>query len=278
MLKKVYRQYPERYRAYQQISGEVEARNVQRRIDLTPEQRRESLLSETEDVATKDQIFLKENIGNADLVIGETGAQALDKANEATIRMDNLNIARDMETAEKDTKTILLSTGWQRGADGKWRYEVPDGELKITSSKNADLEDVFEDPELFKAYPELKNIGVMLGIHSSFNNSGAYTPFVDQSAQDMMDILPEIKVRATDIDNAKSVLIHEIQHAIQHIEGFAKGGEPGVIASLKIGEDAFKKIFPKLEDNFKKLEWEHQERQRQYWATESREIKEPKNR
>lgn len=124
---------------------------------------------------------------------------------------------------KSDEQAFIKSNNLQTG---KWRYEVPDGELKITSSKNTDLEDIIDAPELFKAYPELKNIGVMLGIHSSFDNSGEYTPFVDQSANDMMDILPEIKVRATDTNNAKSVLIHEIQHAIQDIEGFAKGGTP----------------------------------------------------
>ena len=60
-------------------------------------------------------------------IIGETGAANLDRAEEATTRMDNLRVAREMETSGKDPKTIRLATGWERGADGKWRYEVPDG-------------------------------------------------------------------------------------------------------------------------------------------------------
>lgn len=58
--------------------------------------------------------------------IGEKGAANLDKAEEATIRLDDLNTARQMEEAQKNPKTIKMATGWERGADGKWRYEEND--------------------------------------------------------------------------------------------------------------------------------------------------------
>ena len=50
-------------------------------------------------------------------IIGETGAANLDKAEEATTRLDNLAIAREMEQAGKDVKSILKATGWQRGIE-----------------------------------------------------------------------------------------------------------------------------------------------------------------
>ena len=31
-----------------------------------------------------------------------------------------------MEDAGKDAAAIKLATGWERGGDGKWRYEIPD--------------------------------------------------------------------------------------------------------------------------------------------------------
>ena len=43
---------------YRSLSGEVESRNVQKRLNMTPEERRASLAAETEDVAREDQIFL----------------------------------------------------------------------------------------------------------------------------------------------------------------------------------------------------------------------------
>ena len=51
----VYLDIPQRYK---RISGEVEARNVESRIKMTPEQRRNTTLKETEDVAREDQLLL----------------------------------------------------------------------------------------------------------------------------------------------------------------------------------------------------------------------------
>ena len=59
-------------------------------------------------------------------IIGEQGASNLDKMEEATTRLDNLSIAREMESADKTEKEIRLATGWEKGADGKWRYEISD--------------------------------------------------------------------------------------------------------------------------------------------------------
>jgi hypothetical protein len=51
--------------AYDNLAGEVESRNVQDRITLTPEQRREQMLSETQDVAEKQKIYIQEAIDKA---------------------------------------------------------------------------------------------------------------------------------------------------------------------------------------------------------------------
>lgn len=62
-------------------------------------------------------------------LIGKKGAANLDHAEEVSIRLDNLSVARQMEEAKKDAKAIKMATGWERGADGKWRYEIPDAKL-----------------------------------------------------------------------------------------------------------------------------------------------------
>ena len=93
-------------------------------------------------------------------IIGEQGAETLDKAEETTTRLDSLSVARQMEQAGKDVLAVRHATGWERGADGKWRYEIPD----IQYHPNADmregrrvyLEMAIKADSLFKAYPELK--------------------------------------------------------------------------------------------------------------------------
>ncbi len=124
------RKIPTAYERYKRTIGETEARNVQKRMRMTSEERRATLLSETEDVAREDQIFLDNGLhGNptiSRMIIGEKGAAALDQAEEATSRLDNLAVAREMEEANRDAKAIKLATGWERGADDKWRYETQD--------------------------------------------------------------------------------------------------------------------------------------------------------
>lgn len=164
--------------------------------------------------------------------IGEKGAAHMDKVEEATIRLDNLSIARQMEDADKDAKTIKLATGWERGADGKWRYEISDANIKDTidlgkgiSKKRFEedmlwnsgrLGNVLEAPELFKAYPQLKDIHIETD--SIVNDMPSNGEFNANSNR--------ITIHAYRLKYLNSILNHEIQHAIQHIEGFATGGTP----------------------------------------------------
>lgn len=164
--------------------------------------------------------------------IGEKGAANMDEAEEATIRLDNLSIARQMEDADKDAKTIKLATGWERGADGKWRYEISDANIKDTidlgkgiSEKRFEedmlwnsgrLGNVIEAPELFKAYPQLKDIHIETdSIVNDVPSNGEYNANSNR-----------ITIHADRLKYLNSILNHEIQHAIQHIEGFATGGTP----------------------------------------------------
>ncbi|MBQ2006186.1 MAG: hypothetical protein II205_01315, partial [Bacteroidales bacterium] len=65
------------YNKYLRTAGEVEARNVQRRLEMSLEQRRKSLAAETEDVAREDQIILREGLaaeGGVSFQIGDNAA------------------------------------------------------------------------------------------------------------------------------------------------------------------------------------------------------------
>ena len=76
---------------------------------------------------------------------------------------------------------------------------------------NARLEDVLDHEELFRAYPQLRHVRVVFdetpkGVLGSFSAEG-----------NQITISEELR------DAPQDVLIHEIQHAIQSAEGFAKG-------------------------------------------------------
>ena len=72
-------------------------------------------------------------------IIGEVGATALDMAEEATFRIDNLAIARQMEERGDSALDIRMATGWERGADGLWRYEVMDAEVNLYDGNEATI-------------------------------------------------------------------------------------------------------------------------------------------
>ena len=201
--------------------------------------------------------------------IGEQGAERADHAEEVSTRLDNLSVAREMEVAKKDAKAIKLATGWERGADGKWRYEIPDmkyfskgdagykkargkqpwskeldglsdkifdgEELSDSENQRFDelaqkeekfktdylnrekphLADWVENDELFKAYPDLKRVKMVFTDQLLVNVGGSYNEHEHT-----------IVVNTNYVGDIASVLAHEVQHAIQQIEGFARGGNP----------------------------------------------------
>lgn len=166
---------------------------------------------------------------------GEKGATEADKAEEKTYRMDNLKVAEKMERGKKDAKAIKLATGWERGADGKWRYEMPDAKIKDMKDigggnivkrfdddmlwNDGKLADVIDAPGLFEAYPQLKDVRIDTdAIMNDMPSNGEYNAKTNI-----------ITIHADELKYMNSILNHEIQHAIQHIEGFARGGSPRLI-------------------------------------------------
>ena len=203
--------------------------------------------------------------------------------------------AEEMERAGEDAEQIRQETGWFRGADGLWRFEIddsgmeydPTGDLRGARSKRwamEDLEAAREDlfgniteeqadmvraynraeiagdtaeqqrlydeltatefgfqfetyvdalqranatknnpwggtladyinhPELFANYPQLRDVGLEFrklpeGTRGKFDGD---TVTLDESL----------------LTEPEDVLIHEVQHAIQRAEGFARGASP----------------------------------------------------
>ena len=163
---------------------------------------------------------------------GEKGAAEADKAEEQTIRMDNLDVAKQMEDEKKDAKIIKMATGWEKGVDGKWRYDMPDAKIKDTIDvgggnivkrfeedmlwTDGKLEDAVDAPKLFEAYPQLKNIKIHTdAVMNDMPSNGEYNPQTKT-----------ITIHADELKYLNSILNHEIQHVIQHEEGFSHGGTP----------------------------------------------------
>lgn len=116
-----------------------------------------------------------------------------------------------------------IATGWHRGVDGKWRWEIDDsGATLLPAANDPDhsthpLRMVLDHPALFAAYPRLAKIHVEMV--PGLKSRGHFDPKTNTIS--MRDPSGYTETGETSM---KSVLLHEVQHVIQTVEGFARGG------------------------------------------------------
>lgn len=136
-------------------------------------------------------------------------------------RLEDLSVAKRMAEAGKEAETIKLATGWEKGADGKWRTETDDNWqfspefLRLEPYESLPIDRcIQEGTELFSAYPDLREFNVRLSTSLEMQQSKGWFDRDEHEFVLQQDGLPAMK----------KTLIHEIQHYIQEQEGFAPGG------------------------------------------------------
>ena len=204
--------------------------------DNLVERMRKGGLDVVTDSEEMQRVIDTENERTRNMFVGEKGATEADKAEEVSTRLDNLSVARRMEEAEKDAKAIKMATGWERGSDGKWRYETSDIKPKPfeewMDKKNLKLGDIIDsDSGLFEMYPKLKDFKVTRGKGKS-TNAAIYTGLgkieINFSKFKPYMSIPSNREKIDGI--LHRVINHEIQHAIQDSEGFAQGVSPNAFS------------------------------------------------
>ncbi|MDX8384156.1 MAG: LPD23 domain-containing protein, partial [Ghiorsea sp.] len=142
--------------------------------------------------------------------------------------------AEKMENEGKSRGEIWKETMSYRGKDGKWRQEVDDNSLLLKKpyphkgqkwgSIRSELisKGIFSTvgslmslPTLFKAYPALSsiNVGTKTGLGATYTRAGgAGLPRTIDIGED------------ESMHSIASIVLHELQHVIQEIEGFSRGG------------------------------------------------------
>lgn len=213
--------------------------------------------------------------------------------NAATADLSALATAEKMEQSGSTPEEIWTETGWSKGQDGKWRFEIDDSNFKIKADNLAeihrnykeiaqkenliyrlenmseqerknrelgftllgldekyktvddeisklkqdiselskdkkteiingaigyDLSDLVEGYALFEAYPDLKNVQVLI---SNSNELGKDNRGEWNRKNNTICLNGDYSV-----EEIESTLLHEIQHAIQSKEGFARGATP----------------------------------------------------
>lgn len=143
-----------------------------------------------------------------------------------TANRELLNEAQAMAAEGKMQREIYEKTGWRRGADGKWRFEIPDNLDKIDIKKLQStkqfftLGEIYDNEKLYEAYPFLREVTIQkekLDGNRLGYSEGDYLIVIDNDVDEWF---------------TPGTIIHELQHIIQNYEGFASGGNTRQVRTL----------------------------------------------
>lgn len=140
-----------------------------------------------------------------------------------------------LETAQKmaekgaTKQEIWDATGWFKGADDKWRFEIPDNASTINTNaaglgpemQSGPLARALQHDELYGAYPELANLPMAMRMRAG-GLEGSYA--VPRTVGNRL--IEGMSVEAPTARDLRSGALHEAQHALQTREGFAAGSNP----------------------------------------------------
>lgn len=157
------------------------------------------------------------------LLIGRQGAESLDTSEGNNSRREALATAQRMEVDGREPREIWLTTGWEHDpVDGRWKMEILDspemaaGVKEMRPGEIRKLNEVFDNPKLYDAYPEFSDINVEVR-NAEPHIAGGYR--IDDNTL-------VINANSPDWNNPATTIVHELQHAIQMREGFDVGDSP----------------------------------------------------
>ena len=171
--------------------------------------------------------------------------------NAKTVNPKALKLAKQMESAGASRDEIWKATGEQFGQPwmndakgGGWKFEIDDSGLDINPKLRRDGGQMYgwtgrdlPHEELYDAYPNIGEIDSKLTIDGfSDKPTGSYRGRVSRKDEGLFDIMPELHSRGAEHTDVRSVGGHELQHAVQDVEGFARGGSQGDAVSALLAD------------------------------------------
>lgn len=182
--------------------------------------------------------------GQLNMFAGRKGAEALARVGN-DLQLRKLNVAESMLDRGIHPEEVFAKTGWFQGVDGQMRFEISDdlarlgkntehydpdtpltknimqvsrprtsaGSIDHSPTNGVPLSSVLDHPELYHVYPELANIQTSPEIWPGL--AGSFDPNTKK-----------LRIGMGTESQMTSTGLHEIQHAIQRLEGFAGGDNP----------------------------------------------------
>lgn len=150
-----------------------------------------------------------------------------------------LATAKLMQANDESVEEIWRDTGWYLNpVDGKWRYEIPDAFSTFTqdlaafqADKEYALEDVLDHQALYEKYPQLREYTLVFDSKLQAGQGAFYKNGGQRIDISQLDGRPDNPLASSPLQ----VLLHELQHAIQEIEGFSPGGSPSMTLPYDLG-------------------------------------------
>jgi hypothetical protein len=186
----------------------------------------------------------------------------------ATADKAMLKTAKKLEKAGGNASPggeIRQQTGWFKDKAGDWKYEISDHDsaIKLTEPNAKQvytgpydpdepprwlsqykLDEVLEHPALLEAYPELKNMQVF---KDSRIGSAQEAQFEGGYGNDPSDWAIRTGGDPQKRGFHHPTLMHEVQHAIQERENFARGANPRQYSS-KVDNDLIQRLLNEAND------------------------------
>lgn len=164
-----------------------------------------------------------------------------------TADMAKLRIAEKLEAEGKRAEDVLGETGWFRGADNKWRFEIDDSASRQSDAGamgsagdrrgGGTVGEAFDHPELYAAYPELADIPLTSQRLGPYNGTYSRDDATGRPRMAISDIAQD----------PRSTALHELQHGVQDVEGFASGGNISQFSDTANPREAYRSLAGEVE-------------------------------
>lgn len=159
------------------------------------------------------------------MFIGEKGVTRLENTN---LLLCALQSAKQQLRTGATMSYIKIQTGWELGVEGSWKYEYPDpfhptvvieDYVKRHHGEPLDIALCMKDTALLKAYPDFAGLRLFASYEPRKGTLGYFSP-------ENYGMVVTIGTPKAPFDQQiEGILLHEVQHLIQEVEGFAKGGD-----------------------------------------------------
>lgn len=132
-----------------------------------------------------------------------------------------LQKAQEMTAKGANRNKVWKETGWFNDVDGKWKFEIDDSGAEIDQKLGGRTVGAnLKHDDLYRAYPFLRR-AKLHHMGNPYDVGGGSWRDPDPTRYGELFLRPDKTASGT-----KSTALHELQHAIQGREKFARGGSP----------------------------------------------------